>query len=437
MDYGRASDFTYAYDRLKGLAASGNLRPEEARTLQQLEAGMPGIRGAMDDTRERYNSVGRGLLDAAIFANQNLNPVEILGQGMRSSQSMLAPGRTGWQRVADGADMLSSTAEVGASLFGPLYAALKGGVTSIPQAASALSRTGTYRVGEPLRTAGDGAGYIPATGKPGLLTLPGFASKFEARPVGPIEQAASEYMRGRGISDFRPLNEYPEFSEDRASAIARAYELMADDPSNPAVKRAYDAMVQETLDQYNALRDTGIDFRFLKDGMSDPYAASPGLGYKDMVENGRLYVYPTDFGYGPSGGALPDPKSNPLLTRVGRIGDKQDAVANDAFRVVHDAFGHYGPGNPFFRHKGEERAWVEHSRMYSPEARGAMTGETRGQNSYLNFGPNGLANRTANTEMTKFADQKIGLMPSWTQGLLSPEDEAAAIQDFLRSRGVR
>jgi hypothetical protein len=267
-----------------------------------------------------------------------------------------------------------------------------------------------------------------------LLSLPE-GGRFEARPISPIEQAASDYMRSRGERDFKPLASYPEFSDERARAIALAYDQMKNDPQNPAVKRAYDAMIQETLDQYKALKDTGIDFRFLREGMADPYAASPALGYKDLVENGRLWVFPTDFGFGTS--AAFDPRENPLLIGVGRIGDKENAVANDAFRAVHDAYGHFGPGNPFFRHKGEERAWVEHSRMYSPEARGAMTSETRGQNSWLNFGPYGAQNRSALGADTVFADQKAGLMPEWTYGLLNPEDEAMAIADYLKGRSFR
>jgi hypothetical protein len=433
MDYARASDLNYARQRLLELAQRGQLRPAEAQALAQLEGMAPAISGTMDDTRQRYSDAGQGVMDAAIWVNQNFNPVELIGQSMQASRRMLAPGRSGWERVSDGADMLTNLVEGGGALFGPVVGAINRGVAAIPEAAATLSRGGGYRVGEALRAAGDGASYIPATNKPGLLALPGYDTKFEARPVSAIEEAAMEYMRGRGERDFRPLTEYPQFSDERARAIALAYADMAHDPSNPLVRRAYDAMIDETLAQYNALRDTGIDFRFLRDGMDDPYAASPGLGYKDMVENGRLYVFPTDFGFGSSSGF--DPSTNPLLRRVGRIGDKSDAVANDAFRVVHDAFGHYGPGNPFFRHQGEERAWVEHSRMFSPEARGAMTSETRGQNSWLNFGPYGAQNRSALGADTVFADQKTGLMPDWTWGLLSPDDERAAIEDFLRRRG--
>lgn len=347
-----------------------------------------------------------------------------------------------WQAVSDmrsgryGDALLQagSAAIDGAPFIGGAWRFLRrGGAAAAPEAAAALSamRPTSYNIGDLLSAARSGS-YIPQPGKPGTVTIPS-AGSFDAMPIGPIEEAAREYMMKRGIADFGPVGSYPAFDEGRAAMIARAYDMMQHDPGDPLVKRAYDAMIQETLDQYNALRDTGIDFRFLKEGMSDPYARSPALGYQDMVQNGRLWVFPTDFGFGSSSSF--DPATNPLLTRVGRVGDKPDAVANDAFRAVHDAFGHFGPGNPFFRHQGEERAWLEHSRMYSPDARGAMTSETRGQNSWLNFGPFGEQNRTALGADTHFADQKTGLMPEWTWGLLGPQDEQAAIREWLARTG--
>lgn len=60
---------------------------------------------------------------------------------------------------------------------------------------------------------------------------------------------------------------------------------------------------------------------------------------------------------------------------------------NDMFRAVHDTFGHAGTGRDFSRH-GEEAAWRVHRAMFTPLARPAMTAETRGQNSALNFGSN-------------------------------------------------
>ena len=42
-----------------------------------------------------------------------------------------------------------------------------------------------------------------------------------------------------------------------------------------------------------------------------------------------------------------------------------------------------------------------------------MTSETRGQNSWVNYGPHGEANRTASGANTVYADQKAGLLPEW------------------------
>lgn len=288
-----------------------------------------------------------------------------------------------------------------------------------------------YNIGDRLALPG---AYRSIPGKPSTMAIPG-AGTFEARPINPIEQAAREYMDRRGM-DSSPLSSYPSQDPERGRLIGSAYDMMKDDPTNPTVRRAYDAMVQETLDQYNALRDAGIDFKFLRDGMADPYARSPAMGYQDLVENGRLWVFPTDFGYGEKVGSSHfDAAANPLLRGVGRVGDKPDAVANDAFRAVHDTYGHFGPGNPFFRAPGEERAWVEHSRMYSPEARGAMTSETRGQNSWLNFGPHAEFNKTALGADTKFADQKVGLLDLWareTEGMPNEEQLGMLLRNIER-----
>lgn len=273
------------------------------------------------------------------------------------------------------------------------------------------------------------SGYVGPRGRPSIVDIPD-AGRFEARPISEIENAAREYMDARGM-DSSPLREYAPVDPARAELIASAYDMMQHDPSNPMVRRAYDAMIQETMDQYGKLRDAGIDFRFLREGMDDPYARSPSLGYKDLIENGRLYVFPTDFGFGSS--AAFDPSTNPLLKGVGRVGDKPNAVANDAFRAVHDAFGHFGSGNPFFRAAGEERAFQEHARMYSPEARGAMTSETRGQNSWLNYGPYGPQNRTALGADTVFADQKTGLLPPWAYDVYGMPDEDELTR-LLRNR---
>jgi len=79
---------------------------------------------------------------------------------------------------------------------------------------------------------------------------------------------------------------------------------------------------------------------------------------------------------------------------------------------VHDYYGHCKDGFGM-RADGEENAWRSHSAMFSPLARRAMTSETRGQNSWVNFGPHAEKNRTASAADTVYADQKVGLLPGW------------------------
>lgn len=260
-----------------------------------------------------------------------------------------------------------------------------------------------------------GSGYQPVRNKPGTVKIPGIG-EVEARPIDAIEQSAAKYMKGQGRHHD---NEFSPFNEDFARKVAEAFERMEHNPRDPKVKRAYDALIDETLAQYHAARDTGIDFKFIKPGEKDPYAASPSLGYADIVNKGKLHVFPTEAGFGSSSKDVSD---NPLLKRVGKIGDMNDATVNDAFRIVHDLYGHYGPGNPFFRAPGEERAFVKHAQMYGPEARKAAATETRGQNSWVNYGPFGDRNRKASAGDTVFADQKTGLLPDELTGPVPKAD---------------
>jgi len=64
--------------------------------------------------------------------------------------------------------------------------------------------------------------------------------------------------------------------------------------------------------------------------------------------------------------------------------DKNGLTANDKFRAVHDYFGHSIEGYQFGK-DGEENAWIEHSKMFSPLAQIALSSETRGQNSFVNY----------------------------------------------------
>jgi len=177
--------------------------------------------------------------------------------------------------------------------------------------------------------------------------------------------------------------------------------------------RNYEALMDETAAQYEALRRAGVQIEFNPPG-ADPYARSPALGYIDMRDNNRLFVFPTLEGFGSGAGLSREAiANNPLLRDSGFQISGRPATYNDLFRAVHDVFGHNGPGNPFFRHQGEERAFRHHSRMYSPTAGRAAGTELTGQNNWLNFGPFGERNRTASAADTIYADQKINVLPDW------------------------
>jgi len=213
---------------------------------------------------------------------------------------------------------------------------------------------------------------------------------------------------------YKPQTQYVPVDEIRAKKIANAYEKMKNNPADAKTKKAYDALIEETQAQYEALRKAGYNIEFMPQG-NDIYG-NPRNAINDIVTNKHLYVFPTQSGFG---SLTPAQASNPLLIKTGEKWNGQDVTANDLFRAVHDMFGHAKHGSGF-RATGEENAYQSHAKMYSPEALPAATSETRGQNSWLNFGKFGNRNQTANTENTIFADQKAGLLPSWVweQGLL-------------------
>lgn len=233
-------------------------------------------------------------------------------------------------------------------------------------------------------------------------------------PFEPARAAARAYMERAGLP-YEPVTEYVRVDKERAGRIAEAFDQMEDtfqrsdgSPPDPEVLRAYDAMIDETIAQYEEMLKTGIRIEFAEPG-TDPYP-NPRMATEDVRRNNRLIVFPTVEGFGSD--ASFDASKNPLLRDTGIRWGGKPVLANDVFRAVHDYFGHIKEGNGF-RADGEENAWRSHSAMYSPLARRAMTTETRGQNSWVNFGPNGERNRTAITGETVFAQQKIGLLPEW------------------------
>jgi len=201
---------------------------------------------------------------------------------------------------------------------------------------------------------------------------------------------------------------------------------MAHDPQDPAVKEAFQNLITQTTAQYEALVKAGYKFYFI-DPKNDPYK-SPWDAMRELRADKTMGVFPTFAGFGASNA---DVSGNPLNVDTGIKWGGEPVMANDLFRAVHDAFGH-GLEGAGFRARGEENAWQSHIRLFTGSAIGAITSETRGQNSWLNYGPNAEKNQTAKVEDTVFADQKTGLMPewTWTEGIKrTPARESA--QDLI------
>ena len=231
-----------------------------------------------------------------------------------------------------------------------------------------------------------------------------------------IVAVAEEYAKSKGITLKRQA-EYVPIDEAFATRIANAYEEMIHNPQDPKVKEAYQELIRQTREQYDALVKAGYEFTFYDDA-TDPYRGNPYNAMRDLRQNKKMAVYGTYAGYGTEGKAEINIEDNPMMVDTGlkwkdQNGIERNVTANDLFRAVHDAFGHSIEGSGF-RTRGEENAWQAHARLYTGSAIAALTSETRGQNNWLNYGPHGEANRSAKTEDTIFAPQKIGLMPEWT-----------------------
>ena len=220
-----------------------------------------------------------------------------------------------------------------------------------------------------------------------------------------IRNLSLEYMRDAGLP-VRQQHHYVKATPERGSRIAEAYAEMKHDPENPEVKAAYEALAEETMSQFQAVKKLGFTFSRIEPGM-DPYPKGPKQAIDDMHDNKHLWFFPTEDGFG----TLTEIKDNPLLKGTGEFIDGKELLVNDVFRIVHDVFGH-GKEGVGFGPSGEENAWQSHVRMYSDLAARAMTSETRGQNSWVNFGPHGENNRS-NPRDTVYADQKVGLLPEW------------------------
>lgn len=213
-----------------------------------------------------------------------------------------------------------------------------------------------------------------------------------------LAQAAQRYAAGVNRSPLRRPISYggtvttPEMQE----SLARAYEALP--AHDPRAEQAYGAMRHEVRQQFDLVTrprrqgGLGIDVGVTKD---DPYSG-PADMFNHVFRDRRINVMSS-------------------ATTGGHPFFSDDE--NDMFRAVHDLFGHAGTGRGFDRH-GEEAAFQEHSRMFSPLAQRALATETRGQNAVL-------------IRRGAFPEQKVALLP---QRLSRPTTMIGAPASLAASR---
>lgn len=221
---------------------------------------------------------------------------------------------------------------------------------------------------------------------------------------------ANHFTKSVGLPSVKP--EMQTSSHDKQFAISKAFHVaVSEDPE-------YKQHV------FNAYKDQHPDM--VKSSGAHDYDSLKSASYKAMEhETDKQYDHLSqhvkfDFHGGEKDYANSDAMRNDLHNNkhmdVFNGGDRHELLnkedsngvnSNHKFRAVHDAFGH-GILKNGFGPKGEETAWHIHSQMYSPLAKAAMTAETRGQNSWVNYSG---VNAGKSPKDTTYAPQKAVLLP--------------------------
>jgi hypothetical protein len=205
-------------------------------------------------------------------------------------------------------------------------------------------------------------------------------------------QLASTITQTQGRA-YNPLINIPASSLAKQSGIGRSYQIAAEMPQNYPKDQVFQSYLVDP-EYAPIIKQLGIN------NYDDLVAASYKQLEKETQEQFKslpvkMSFHEGNLNYNDSQEMLRDIIGHNHLT-VFRGGDKHEFLnkvdkttglnSNEQFRAVHDYFGHAVRGNPFGA-KGEEIAWASHEQMYSPLAKIAMTSETRGQNSFVNYTP--------------------------------------------------
>lgn len=251
------------------------------------------------------------------------------------------------------------------------------------------ARLWAYGIGE-----GATAGYDAIAGD-----LPRGTSEYTEIP-----RAIAERELGYDVEVSKQAEQITDAQRALQTKIADHYDALPDnDMGNPDVRRAYQELSKEIQKQFAAL-PVKVD---VWDKPGEPYKTSAELR-RDVLDNNHMWIFATTpETFGPPGA---DFSGHPLLEFTGRRSNNgQPLLVNDELRAVHDYYAHmmapvgFGP-------KGEEAAWKNHlATIDNPWARWALTSETRGQNSWVNFGAH--VDPESRLADRPFARQKAALLP--------------------------
>ena len=220
-------------------------------------------------------------------------------------------------------------------------------------------------------------------------------------------QRIASRLAGRKVVGSKQAAVITEEQRALQTRIAEAYgRLELDRLDDPIVRRAYEEAANEIVRQFKALPIKVEVF----EGKGEPYGGK-GMSAKmrkDINARNHLFIFATiPDQFGPPGVTY---KDHPLLADSGlKDINGRPLLINDLLRAVHDYYAHtmqtttFGP-------LGEEAAWRTHMEMTrSPWARWAITSETRGQNSWVNF--NREVDPESSLSKRPFSEQKVDLLP--------------------------
>lgn len=351
---------------------------------------------------------GKGLKDLEGEANQDLGDA---GSSTFAQALKEDPGPQSFSKRVQQSGWLAPAVEdvgnvaIGAGVLGRLGEATGATVAAEGDPVADIS----HRTGKPLNEAGE---FLQRAQHPlkGLYsgTLGKLAQAVADRKLGvevdpTLQDYYNQHGAEQGLQPPHAVDPRAENLQVTGEPMAAAY---ADQPPDvasmtPEQKAAYaksmDAMIKATSQQYDYLTrpveqgGMGITHEVLPE---DPYIdpktgiASVAAMVKDMTENQHLGT-----------NATTEEQAHPYMTNE----------QNDQFRAVHDAFGHARMGNDVTAN-GEEIAYQHHAQMYPEEAQPALAAETRGQNSWLHYSPENLANTEAGLPKV-FGPQNAALMP--------------------------